>query len=81
MITTILSFALGNKYVIGLVAVFIALGGAWLKGRSLGKRRERDRQAAATLHNKRKREAVEDQVEALEDPEVRERLKKWARPD
>lgn len=79
MITTILSFVLGNKFFIGLVAIFLAVGGAWLKGRSIGKRNERARQATKTLRNVRKRRAVEDEIESLEDTEVKERLKKWAR--
>ncbi len=77
--TTIIGLILGNKFVLMLVAGVVAVAGAWFKGRSGGIKRERDRQARATLHNIETRDDVEDAIAGRTDAEKREELGKWVK--
>jgi outer membrane murein-binding lipoprotein Lpp len=77
----------GNGLIAGLVAVLIAVGGAWLKGRSMGANSERSKQTEAKLRAaedrlEMDREATEAEKEAgaLSDAEARKEADRWARP-
>ena len=76
---SIIAVILGNKFILMFVAGIVAVAGAWFKGRSGGIKRERDRQARATLHNIETRDDVEDAVAGRTDDEKRKELGKWVK--
>ena len=69
----------GNELIAGLVAVLIAVGGAWLKGRSMGVNSERDKQIKRDAEAMSEAQKIDEAV-AGNDPDAnRKELSKWAR--
>jgi len=69
----------GNGLIAGLVAVLIAVGGAWLKGRSMGANSERNKQIKRDAEAMSEAQKIEQQV-AGNDPDAnRKELSKWSR--
>jgi hypothetical protein len=69
----------GNGLIAGLVAVLIAVGGAWLKGRSMGVNSERSKQIARDAAAMSEAQKIDEAV-AGNDPDAnRKELSKWAR--
>ncbi len=68
-----------NKAVAAFIAALLALARAWWKGRRDGIRRERQRQAAASLRNRRTRDAIDDAIAGRTDDDIRKGLDRWSR--
>jgi len=80
MMTALLSLVTGgNGLIAGLVAVLIAVGGAWFKGRSMGANSERDKQIKRDAEAMDEAQKIEQQV-AGNDPDAnREELRRWSK--
>ncbi len=77
LLQSILGGVQGALLLVG--AALAAIFGAYWKGRSAGKAKERARQAEQSAENLRTRDEVEDENAALGDAAVRERLRDWER--
>jgi len=69
----------GNGLITGLVAVLIAVGGAWLKGRSMGANSERDKQIKRDVAALSEAQKIDEAVAGNAPDENRKELKKWSR--
>ncbi len=79
MITTIISFVLGNKAIAGLVGMLMALVGVWFAGGRSAKAKMKAKRLKATLKAHKKRNEIEDKVARKSNKQNKEELKKWSR--
>ncbi len=75
---TIIALLLGNKFVIMFTAGVVAVVGAWFKGRSGGKKSERDRQNRARQKVNRDIDEIEDEISGRSLDDLRKKLKQWS---
>jgi len=68
-----------GKWIVGALAVVIAMLGAWMKGRLSGAKAERDKQAADQLQAVKNRKRTDDEVASLAPASLDIRLSKWMR--
>lgn len=68
-----------NTILLGAGAIIVMIIGAFLKGRTSGAQRERDRQAAERVEAITEATEVENDIGALPPDARREELKKWSR--
>lgn len=69
----------GNGLLIGLGVILAAVLGAFFKGRSSGKRSERDKQSKARLEAMKESERIEQEVAGNSPDDNRAELKKWGK--
>ena len=68
-----------KEIIIALGSVITSLGFGWLFGRSTGRAKEQAREAKEVIKMVRKANEVEDDLAQLDDDELSERMRKWAR--
>lgn len=78
MIDAILSLLTGgNSIFVWLGAAFLAVFGAWSRGRTTGARAERDKQAADRLEAMTEAQRVDEAVAGRDAATNRERMRRW----
>lgn len=68
-----------GKWIVGALAVVIAMLGTYLKGRLSGAKAERDKQAADQLQAVKDRKEKDDEINSLGPASLDSRLSEWLR--
>lgn len=74
----LLSIFAGNGFLIGVGGILAMIAAAFFKGRSAGKRTERDKQAADRLKARTEADKIEDAVAGRNPDDNRAKLKVWS---
>lgn len=75
-ILAFLSTSLG-KYIVGGIGIAGAVLAGWLRAKSLGRKEEKAKQAAAEAQAVNQANQVQGQVDALKPKDARDELKEW----